>query len=74
MFPLLKSVDTSDLAVIDGCVFDFLIKRQNSIKDIDIFVIGEKYVDKKQLLERAAKFLDDIRDVLMAKNREYEED
>ncbi|GFH45146.1 hypothetical protein CTEN210_01620 [Chaetoceros tenuissimus] len=74
MFPLLKSVDTTDLAVIGGCVFDFLTKRQNSIKDIDIFVIGEKYADKKLLIERAAKFLDDIKEVLLAKDQEYEED
>lgn len=73
-FPLLKSVDTTDLAVIGGCVFDFLTKRQNSIKDIDIFVIGEKYADKKLLIERAAKFLDDIKEVLLAKDQEYEED
>lgn len=56
-FPLLKSVDTSDLAVIGGCVFDFLTKRQNSIKDIDIFVIGEKYVDKNNFLKEQRSFL-----------------
>ena len=71
-FPLLEAVDTTDLAVIGGCVFDFLTKRQNSIKDIDIFVIGEKYGDKEQLLERAAKFLEDIKQVLLVKDQEYE--
>lgn len=70
LYPILKDIDLTNLAVSGGAVVDLLL--EGSPKDIDMFVITEKKMEAREAAEfakrRIERFLKDIFEHMTAKN------
>lgn len=68
-FPIFKSINLADIALMGGAVFDILHCREDSISDLDLFLCGDQYdpssssssedVEEK-ILKRVEQFIDDV--------------
>mmetsp|Transcript_3436 Transcript_3436/g.7277 ORF Transcript_3436/g.7277 Transcript_3436/m.7277 type:complete len:524 (+) Transcript_3436:98-1669(+) len=65
--------NNNSIVLFGGCVLDIILKKHYSIKDFDLRIVGEEYMnDEAKCISKAKDFVASIFSFLTEKNEEFE--
>lgn len=66
--------EENDLSLFGGCILDIILKRHDSIKDFDLRLVGDAYMnDESKCIAKAKEFVASIFSTLLRENKEIDE-